>query len=832
MKTLKLIAAVAFTLAAVACAKEQAAPQEAIDSEETQANVPEGYVRLTFTTPAGTKTSLDKESGVVSWAEHDRINICWEGGNAISDEVVISGGVARFTANVSAAADDLYAVYPSSITASVAEGTLSVDIPQSQTGRFEDADIIVAKTTKTDLSYAFHHAVSLVRFVISDGNAKGITRAKFVDLANNSQLYGTLGITFDGENAISANALTEDTTKDVIDITAVAEGDNWIAVPAEKSLQGYGLRMGTSSEWLPGIVGEKPYTFDAAGKRLALGTVDAKINEGDWYIKADGTGDGKTWATAGGPALLQSLMGDYASKTNTKNLARVWRVTGKTIKVAEGNYISTGGTNGFTSRNAGGDKLVLTIEGGYTTEGVKSNSAETVFGPSADTDPFRALFFAGAETDVTLKDLVVSDHLRVDNAGGAAIYVTQGAALTVIGCTFEGNATNNGRGGGAVLVGDSPVRFEDCVFNNNSTNLVGGAVMTDTGSAVVFDGCSFDNNSATENNKANGGALYLKDAATIKDCTFTGNWVINATEKKNTHGNGGAVYSLSDITISGSVFNGNYASDGGAIYLEQTGSLTAVRCKFIGNYTNGKRWYSGSTFNGREGSGVVAFEDTGSTAYDEGNNAYAYFNSCEFRGNYAPDLLYCSNITYAWAQATTLGYNNCVFYENSKEGTAGWDIYSRGEVIMINSTMIDNCANAVYYVTGAGSYLYNSIVIGTGTGVRGSDALVTHDYNIINSYNGLTQAGNEVTASSLGFGSPVSYDTFSAGIAAGVTTGMSYYSWDGADLAFTKTSKTAIVEKIGATDFYAWLNGLGALDVDIRGNMRNASAVWPGSYEN
>ena len=195
-------------------------------------------------------------------------------------------------------------------------------------------------------------------------------------------------------------------------------------------------------------------------------------------------------------------------------------------------------------------------------------------------------------------------------------------------------------------------------------------------------------------------------------------------------------------------------------------------------------------------------------------------------------MLYCSNITYAFALATTLGYNNCVFYENSKEGKAGWDIYSRGEVIMINSTMIDNCANAVYYVTGAGSYLYNSIVIGTGTGVRGSDASVTHDYNIINSYNGMTQAENEVTASALGFGSPVSYDTFSAGIAAGVTTGMSYYSWNGTDPVFTKTGKAAIAEQIGATNFYAWLNSLNALDVDIRGNQRNASAFWPGSYEN
>ena len=842
MKALKLFAAVAVALATLACNKEQATPDEALEPQTEQISAPEGYVRLTFTTPVETKTSVDKESGVVSWSEGDKIKICWEGGSSVSDEVVISGGVARFTANVSEAAEDLYAVYPSGTSASVAEGAFKVDIPQSQSGRFADADIIVAKTTKTDLTYAFHHAVSLVRFVISDGNAKGITRAQFVDLANKSCLYGTASISFNGTD-IEAIANPDVTDNDVIDITAVAEGDNWIAVPAAKSLLGYGLRLGTASAWLTGIVGENPYTFDAAGKRLALGTMDAKINDGDWYIKADGTGDGTSWEKAGGAEKLQSLIGDYNSG-DAKNLARLWRVNGKTIKVAEGYYVSPGGVNGFTARYVGDDSIAIVIEGGYTASGTKSASAKTVFGPESDVDPNRAFFFYGDKLSITLQDLYISGHERTGSAGGSALYSTGDASLTVIGCTVEDNSTQNDRGGGAFLV-NGPVRFENCTFSNNGSNQVGGAVMIDSGAtSVVFEGCTFTGNSCTKESKGNGGALYLKAPTTITGCTFTGNSVINSTAKNNTYGNGGAIYSISDVEISESIFNGNVAPDGGAIFLEQTGSLRVDRCKFIGNHTDGKRWYSSSTFNGREGSGVFAFQDA---TYAEGNLASAYFNACEFRDNYAVStVIQCSNIAYAFAEATDLGFNNCVFYGNDDESKAnaskaGWGVYSRGALVMTNSTMIENCSNAVFYPTGAGSYVYNNIIVSTGegAGIRGaqSKGIPSHDYNIISSYrsdnaNTLSNPGNEVEASALGSGAEVSYDTFAAGKAAGVSTGMSYYSWNGTDPVFTKTGKAAIAEQIGATNFYAWLNSLNALDVDIRGNQRNASAFWPGSYEN
>ena len=70
------------------------------------------------------------------------------------------------------------------------------------------------------------------------------------------------------------------------------------------------------------------------------------------------------------------------------------------------------------------------------------------------------------------------------------------------------------------------------------------------------------------------------------------------------------------------------------------------------------------------------------------------------------------------------------------------------------------------------------------------------------------------------------------------------YLWDGVCDGFTSTSLSAVKSLISGTnsigpDFLAWLesedlkvNGKEALAVDIRGNARNTTAMWPGSYEN
>ena len=783
-----MFAALALSFAVIACSKEQAAPEEEAtkpqEPQTEQTDVPEGYVRLTFSTPAQTKTSIDKESGAVSWSEHDQIKICWEGGSAVSDEVAIEGGVARFTADVSAAAEDLYAVYPSGIIASVSGETFSVDIPQSQSGRFADADIIVAKTTKTELTYAFHHAVSLVRFVISEGNSRSITRAQFVDLANNSCLYGTLGIKFSGTDI---DEITEPTAgaKDVIDITAVAEGDNWIAVPPTKSLTGYGLRMGTSSAWLPGIVGETPYAFAAAGKRLALGTVDAKINDGYWYIKpeATGTGDGKSWANAGGPTMLQSLLGSTVEYNGYKNLARGWRLDEKTILVAEGEYssaLNAGFTAGYDV-STWSNGVSFTIEGGYTVSGIKDSSAKTIFGKSGEEEDENRAFFFYSGVCATIKDLYIQNHTRTGNGGGAAIYSAGSADFTA----------------------------NDCVFSQNKITSHNGAAIRNSSTGTM----------------------------TITGCTFTSNIAVG-TAANNNQGRGAAIYADcegGEVKLSNCLFSGNIARNGGALGLNNSAIVYADKCKFIGNHNDGTA-YNGSSSNGRTGSGTVAVWGSTSTAF---------FNSCEFRGNYAIVTTngnkQAGNIAYSEGP---LYFNNCLLFNNYNSSSTYqpiWSIYSPEVCIIVNSTSIEGEGGPSQgiHLSNASSLLHNSIFInGSGTALR-LNTSISHDYNIISGWYSGAGSNNthDVTASSLGSGYAYEYDTYAAGKAAGVTTGMSYYYWDGTTPTFTQTTKSDVANAIGTTSsFYTWLDelvdGAGtALDYDIRG-VERSSGYWPGSFQN
>ena len=777
MKSLKLVAAAAVALAALACNKEQALPEEVAGGTETQtpqngqseeAGIPEGYVRLTFTTPADTKTALDKESGAVSWSENDQIKICWEGGSAISEEVVISDGIARFTADVSAAAEDLYAVYPSSIEAFVSDGSFNVDIPQSQTGRFADADIIVAKTTKTELTYAFHHAVSLVRFVISEGNSRSITRAQFVDLANNSCLYGTLGITFSGTDI---DEITEPTAEanDVIDITAVAEGDNWIAVPPTKSLTGYGLRMGTSSAWLPGIVGEKAYAFSAAGKRLGLGTVDSKINDGDWYITPDGgasTQDGKSWSTAYPAAMLSSLI---HTAYNEKNLAKGWRINGKTIYVAGGEY-SVPSTDGFTigfkkATSEFPEGVTFTIEGGYSASGIKSPADSSIIG-SRTTDTNKRAFFCYTGSNVTLKNLAIKHNTRTHNGGAVSINTT---SAQIDGCTFEKNsnaAASDTRSGGALYcISTGSIAIKDCHFNKNSA-------------------------------KHNGGAIYFDSSCTptVKNCTFDGN---SATDY------GGGVSSAVSVDYTSCIFTNNKAKGASAINAYKT-NMYVDKCKFISNHATNDR---GS---------VIRCDSSGE----------AYFNDCEFRGNGTNNSSTVANVVYT--TAATLGFNNCLFYNTSKP------------LYVTNSTLFDSPSGtnaSLIQSVSSSSIVYNNILINNASGkygIRGSFA--SHDFNIVNAYyDGVTQNTNEVIASSLGEGAGHIYDTHAAGVEDGVSTGMSYYCWNGTSPTFGQTDKSAVATLLAGTNFLTWLNSLvegddSALDYDIRG-VKRSSGYWPGSYQ-
>lgn len=816
-------AAAMVCLTVAACVKENINDNQGVNiGDNTEEVIPDNYIELTFQTPGmDVKTSVN--GNTVSWTAGDRIRICWEGGSSVSSAVVLEEGNASFTAKVAPEATDFYAVYPSTIEATVAEGNFNVTIPSSQSGRFADADIIVAKTSMENLAFAFHHAVSLVKFVISEENEKGISRAQFVDLANNSQLTGALSIAFDANNAISTTVVEKTTEEinaglDVIDVTAVQPGDNYMAVLPSKSLAGFGLRLGSESKWYSGLVSETPVVVE----RLPLGTVDTRIHEGDFYITPDGGGsekNGKSWETAYPASMLNSLIhNQQTSATGFKSLARGWRIDGKTIYVAEGTFVP-GYICSFDGYTDGDDNLVtFTLKGGYKTDGTPGEHAIIGSDNSEEKKDKRGLyFFKGVKATIDAISICNNSYTQE----GSAIFVN-GCDVTIQNCHIEGN-TSTKQGGALYITGQSNVKSDNTTYKNNS-GTHGGAIRVDDGSTLTITGCNFISNSAS----SNGGAIVAVGYTYIASSTFDkntatgqGGAIWNAINSVSFAGNntisnneanyGGGLFSSAPVNLFKVSFVSNTATiNGGAIYASST-TISADRCKFIGNrYTTSANQMS-------------------STIRIGGNSM---FNACEFWDINSSNKG-SSRITYNLETKFSIGMHNCLFFGES--GLGHWSLYSKAPVYLINSTLIDTTTDAVLRSDDAKSLFYNNIVINKTTGIPALYALTaaSHKYNIVSGFKNLAQNNTEVICSNLPDGEAKTYET--------MDNGMSYYSWSGSINGFNKTTKADVADAFKNDEnfgkaFYAWLDELvegegTALDYDIRGIART-NGYWPGSYQN
>ncbi|MBR1632268.1 MAG: hypothetical protein IJ686_00730 [Bacteroidales bacterium] len=110
------------------------------------------------------RTSLDG-GGAISWSAGDRIMVLWGGGfNYASTSA--AGTNAEFSTEVNES-DMYWAVFPSSLDASVRSGALSLTIPDRQHGRFDNANIAVASVSAGNTDLVFHNLCGLGAFTLS-----------------------------------------------------------------------------------------------------------------------------------------------------------------------------------------------------------------------------------------------------------------------------------------------------------------------------------------------------------------------------------------------------------------------------------------------------------------------------------------------------------------------------------------------------------------------------------------------------------------------------------------------------------------------------------------
>lgn len=454
---------------------------------------------------------------------------------------------------------------------------------------------------------------------------------------------------------------------------------------------------------------------------------------------------------------------------------------------------------------------------------------------------------------------------------GGVIYAKNSSSLNANNCTFTKNVlTGNSSKGGAVYTENSAAsRFTSCYFgvasDTNSGNAVAtgssggtaGAFFTTSTGVNEFSACNFYYNEGRW-----GGALCSKgENTTVKctQCTFAFN--VAATQ-------GGALFSQGHGLYTNCVFRSNKATGtyGGVIVFETNSYRTTVAfdgCLFDGNYS-----------------------PTGGAVYfrDQNNNTACYMNACVFSGN---------NITSSSKKGTCvfmengeLCMNNCSFADNTFG--AGWNdnacwlrIEGDGtKLVLANSSLhglvrgkerleasgtansglisvggsgshylVNNIISPLSYTYGGTSYNKCYAVYSSGSAVFNARSNKTGTILVSGSYNSAGTESNDCNDGSriqtyLGSdewteGSNWTNPSDHFGDLAwtpGVSASGTYWGWNGVLSGMANAGMDtleAVMAAINSADngFYTWLEGIGALTKDCRGNTRGTT-TWPGAFDN
>ena len=379
------------------------------------------------------------------------------------------------------------------------------------------------------------------------------------------------------------------------------------------------------------------------------------------------------------------------------------------------------------------------------------------------------------------------------------------------------------------------VVFERCVFQDNASYSGGGVLWQDGGSSVTFRDCDFVGNSATH---GSAGALYANEGSqsaswdtnvtTVENCRFSGNFSVDY--------NGGSLH------VRGSSY-GNSA-------------LYCTSCTFEGEHTVAAK--GGLIALGGSGAPVAAFNGcnitschstvTNSVFFNYATEGKLYFNACRFENNYI-DKTYSVEGTPDSANAF-VGLNNCAVsgstltLEGGNSQQACWYNLGPGKVLFSNSSLIgvptaagqelpefglvrlnDNASNVRFI---------NNIIVSTsaeGCSIYGGDTQTS--LTVSGSYNKMSPVRTQKEGSfTYTPGAGDDLQVYASSLP-GLEWGGDGWAWDGnysgsAALGTTSVINTAI--HTFDTGFYDWLESIGALGKDIRGNDRGATS-WPGSYQ-
>ena len=492
MKKIYLFAAAALMLAS--CAKD------IVETPSTETDGTEkGYVTLTFTvshpertvveTPsddsAETKTILNETDGTVTWAAGDRLKLIIDGDeDVITDEASISadGKTATFTAKIKEGKAVKYAVYPTSIEATLSDSgeDLNVTVPKVQDGTFANASIEVG-TVGEGNTITLKNVCSLLKFTVANEGASKV----FIG-GNGAPFAGTAKINAGILGAAYTDAADVPNYSPNIEIDLKGDGPYYAAILPAKTT---GLSMqiyNGSNEVLAENISSN--VLDAGRKTIKdLGTLKGTLFNEIRFVSKNGSSnsDGKTWETAWSPNKLFLTLGGSSSTSGTQ--------LNNHIIIVEGGYMKLPSSLIHLRENT-----KFKVYGGYpdglTGRDITSRDLiknETNFS-GYDGTTARIFNYNGTDTETLFDGIGFCNTYQ--NAGGeqytgTALLIGAAKNADFVNCRIF----NNKKDGNAIVrVGGSSAKatFERCIFSDNTVSGK-GLIQVQKGGNLTIRDCDF-----------------------------------------------------------------------------------------------------------------------------------------------------------------------------------------------------------------------------------------------------------------------------------------------------------------------------------------------------
>lgn len=805
-----------------------------------------------------TKTVISAADGgrrSVEWVKGDKIQVWYAGGSTVS-EAVESGKLTTFSVEVPSGTNELWAVYPSDVDASMSSGVISVKIPSVQSGDFAKSNISVTRTVAGATDCTFYNATAYLKFVVTDPDITKIT----VESVGGEPLTGTLPISFAQDNTIVPG--TPQDVSSSVDIVVDGFGDYYAAILPGISHES-GLRVkffidGKGKSDVGRGIYTSANTLTTLRSQIAsFGALDQKV--GNIFVTVNGAGlkDGSSWANALGTSELVKYLtvNTDASSVKEKCLA----LEGNTFRLGAGVYDL--GYSPTVDFSLNGAVCNLRFVGGYQSNGSTTSDPsvnETVISGASD------------HPCLVLKSNVSATFSSITFSGGvawreneAAFQVRSGAVAQVNACLFKDNRISDGsqlKSAAVYVDASSSFSASSCTFSDNA-GLTGCALVTEGNSEVVV--CSFIRNTAS----SAGAAVSACGQAVFEECYFSENSVPELDGDKG----GAVVVTGGTVAFSDCVFEANSAYQGGAVALVGNADLSFDKCCFYRNHALWKYDEEANSFGGAvdvTGAGILKmnrcsfdgnYATRGGALSSQDGQAKIYLNACVFARNYIIN----GHGTQIYVGVSELvALNNCCFVEGSYStlgsGNADWiGLEAVGTFLMANSSLIGSPLKSSIDTTGsnglirlgyvsATEYFINNIIAlpntNSNTSINArSDLHTVFMYG--NKCSKVTEGGSKFQ---YGYGNCADY-LQNAGYFSELELvkddsylwDKTYWKWNG------RLGSAADTGKMSGTDvrklmqdvspeFCSWLTlSCGdALNTDQLGNIRAGSDYWPGAYQN